>query len=418
MNANRKSRPLIPSPWPASHFIGEEEIQAVSEVLCNRSPSRFIGPNIQGFAKKLEAWYRNYLQRNTVAVASGTLALEICLRALNIGPGDEVLVPGYAWASCYSAVVRSGAIPRLVEIDETLGMDPVDLEKKIGLPTRAVMLVHMNGGCGRVKHVVDLCKEHELLLIEDVCQANGGKFEGHPLGSIGDAAVFSFQMNKTITSGEGGLIAFKGESSWRRAWVQHNHGYQHELPNGPDSYSSIESSWGVGARMNELTAAMVLTQTTKIERIVFEMKRRQRYLYEQLRRLPDVQFRPGTATENDIGSCLVLIWPDKARCETVVQETREMGVCTASGFGNLALTETGLHLYYNNLSLVNRRPLHPSGRPWNDPLNGFASEYRYAKGSLPQTDELLERTQLLYVSPAMEDEELQRTVDIFYEQMT
>jgi len=416
MKADREFQALLPDPWPGSHFIGEEETQAVMNVLCSRSLSRFMGPDVQGFAQRLEAWYSAFLGRKyTIAVSSGSTALTVCLSALDIGPGDEVLVPGYAWAACYNVIVRAGAIPRLVEIDETLTMDPNDLVQKISPHSRAVLLVHMNGGCGDVQHIVDLCKEHGLLLIEDVCQANGGKFNGRPLGSFGDMAVFSFRMNKTITSGEGGLISCGDEMLWRRAWMCHDHGYWHSPSKvHTTSNPSKESWWGLGARMSELTASVALAQAGKLQEIVHAMQAHQRILYERLANLPGVQFRPGTATENDIGNWLVLIWPDKARCEAIVCKTREAGVCTISGFGNLMLTEMGLHLYYNNLSLVNKIPTHSSGRPWNDPLNNFASDYYYGKGALPRTDQLLERTQLLYVSSVLTDEAIGKIVDIFY----
>lgn len=415
-NTNRESEALIPSPWPACHFIGDEEVQAVLRVLHSQSPSRFMGPDVQGFAQLLEAWYRAYLGRDYVVVVnSGTAALTICMRALDLGPGDEVLVPGYAWAACYNAIVWAGAIPRLVEVDQMLSIDADDLLRKISPHSRAVLLVHMNGGCGDVQCILDICREHSLFLIEDVCQANGGSLNGSPLGSFGDMAVFSFQMNKTITAGEGGIIACDDETLWQRAWMCHDQGYWRALANEHlDTNPPNQSLWGLGARVNELTAAVVLAQVEKLKKIVYAMQRRQRMLSERLTDLPGVQFRPGTATEDDTGNFLVLIWPDRAHCEAMVQKTRAAGVCTESGFGNLTLVETGLHLYYNNLSLVNRAPTHRSGRPWNDPLNKFAMNYCYGKGTLPKTDHLIERTQLLYVSPVLTDDAIQKIAGIFY----
>ena len=410
------AKSLLPDPWPACHFIGDEEIQYILRVLHGRSPSRFMGPNVQNFAEALEKWYIVHLGRDhAIAVSSGSNALSICLTALNIGPGDEVLVPSYAWAACYNTIIRSGAIPRIVEINETLTLDPDDLLRKIGSHSKAVLLVHMNGGCGDVQRFVDICKEYRLLLIEDVCQANGGMFDDRPLGSFGDMAIFSFQMNKTITGGEGGLIVCDDELLWQRAWMCHDQGYW-RTPSSIDSRNDlpIVSMCGFGMHISELTAAMVLAQTEILNKIVCAMQVRQQLLYDGLKKLPNVQFRPGTVSKNDIGNSLVMIWPDRNYCEKTVIKTRSAGVCTSTGFGNLMLSETGLHVYYNNSNLVNKVPTHSSGRPWNDPLNYFASDYSYRKGSLPLTDQILERVQLLYVSPVLTEEEIQNIVSIFH----
>ena len=407
---------LLPNPWPSCHYIGEEEIQKVVKVLQCKSPSRFMGPDIQGFACLLEEWYCSYLGRKyAIAVNSGTSALSLSLSSLDIGPGDEVLVPSYAWSACYSSIIRSGAIPRIVEIDESLSMDPEDLNKKISRHSRAVLLVHMSGSGGDIQRILNICKKHGLYLIEDVSQANGGKFNSRPLGSFGDVAIFSFQMNKTITAGEGGLIACDDENLWQRAWIVHDDGYWHKSSKAPDCFDNLETSWGVGARVNELTAAMLFAQTKKLDEIVHAMQIRQQMLCEGLKGLPGIRFRSCIEKENDIGSFLVLVWPNKFYCEEIVRRTREAGVCTESGFGNLTMSEMGLHLYYNNLSLINKIPTHYSGRPWNDPLNKFAKDYEYVKGTMPVSDNLFDCTQLLTVSPALTEDSISKIIRVFWE---
>ena len=176
---------LLPYEWPGSYYLGEEELANVAQVLKARSPFRFYGHDLQHFADRLEEAYRQRLGRNhALAVNSGTSALSIAMGALGLGPGDEVLVPGYFWVSCASAVVRAGAVPRLVEIDETFVMDPVDMAKKITSRTKAVLVVHMSGATGALDEILEIARNRNLMVIEDVAQANGGTFRGRPLGSL------------------------------------------------------------------------------------------------------------------------------------------------------------------------------------------------------------------------------------------
>src|SRR5690606_25223955 len=122
------------------------ERELVDQVLRAKSPFWFYGPDPQHMVDTFEQeWRDTFGHRHALAVSSGTVALGIAIAALDIGPGDEVLIPGYLWVSCVSAVVRSGAMPRLVDIDETFCLDPEDIERKIGPHTRAVLCVHMSG---------------------------------------------------------------------------------------------------------------------------------------------------------------------------------------------------------------------------------------------------------------------------------
>ena len=131
INLINEATDLLPYEWPGSYYYGDEEIEAALQVLRARSPFRFYGLDLQKCVERLEAAYCKRLNRKyAIAVNSGTAALSLALAALNVGPGDEALVPGYMWISCIAAIVRSGAIPRLVDVDETFCMDPADLEKK------------------------------------------------------------------------------------------------------------------------------------------------------------------------------------------------------------------------------------------------------------------------------------------------
>ncbi len=155
----------------------------------------------------LELEFKSRLNRSyALALGGGTAALNIALGALGVGPDDEVLIPGYLWVSCISAVVRTGAIPRLVDVDDTFCMCPGDLKKKINHRSKAVLVVHMSEAPGRIDEIMKVCGQGGLRVIEDCAQCNGGSSNSRPVGTFADIAIFSFQLNKNMTSGEGGMI--------------------------------------------------------------------------------------------------------------------------------------------------------------------------------------------------------------------
>lgn len=401
---------LIPYEWPGSYYFGTEELDAVSEVLRSRSPFRFYGHDSQRCTLRLEKAYSERLGRkHALALNSGTSALAAAVAALGVGPGDEVLLPGYLWVSCLGAVVHAGAIPKLVDVDDTFCMDPKDLRRKIGPHTRAVLLVHMSGAPGAVDEIADICRASNLRLIEDCAQANGGSYFGRPLGSFGDLAIFSFQLNKVISAGEGGLLVCDDDRMYRRAWAFHDVGYPRTAEGRLDTSDPECRLWGRGNRCSELSAAVLLAQFQKLDTITGAMRQRKYELKKRLADIPGLAFRRILDPGGDCGPFLILIWKDRQTCLNMVERTRAAGVRTGpSGLNNIPMTGWGLHLYYNNLSLVEKRGLNAAGRPWNDPLNAFAGDYTYGKGTLPVLDDLIERSSLLCIPPVLSESAIER----------
>jgi dTDP-4-amino-4,6-dideoxygalactose transaminase len=403
MNHTKNVDPLLPYEWPGSYYFGEEEIANVTAVLQARSPFRYYGHDLQHFTERLEEAYRRRLGRkHALAVGSGTAALSIAMGALGVGPGDEVLVPGYLWVSCLSAVVRSGAIPRLVEIDDTFGMDPEDAARRVTSRTKAMLIVHMSGGTGDLGALLTLADRHGIAVIEDVAQANGGSFRGRPLGSFGDVAIFSFQLNKNITAGEGGLVACDKDPLYRRAVALHDLGYPRNeagrlVMNDPDV-----QMWGIGSRMSELTAAVLVAQEAKLDLIIADMRRAHAELRRGIEGIAGARTRRLVDADGDCGNFLLIVWPSGDVCAAMVERSRGNGVTTGPlGINNVAMTDWGLHLYFNNASLVHKRGTTAAGFPWSSPENAFAAEYDYGIGTLPTTDDLFERSSLLAVPPVL-----------------
>ncbi len=406
---------LLPYEWPGSYFLGEEEIEAVTRVLLARSPFRFYGHDLQHCVDQFEQAYCDRLGRKyALGVNSGTAALSIALGAMDVGPGDEVLLPGYLWVSCISAVVRTGAIPRLVDIDDTFFMDPDDLERKITPHSKVVLVVNMSGTTGHIDRIVEIARRHNLLVLEDNAQANGASFRGRPLGSFGDIAIFSFQLNKNMTSGEGGIVVCDDRRLYDRAFALHDLGYARNEKGRLTTEDPDCQLWGQGSRMSELTAAVLLAQERKLDTITAAMRRANHHLYAGLAGIAGVRPRRVLDPEGDSGPFALLIWPDADTCEKMVAATRAAGVVTGpDGGNNIMMTDWGLHLYYNNASLVNRRGTNSAGRPWTDPANAFAADYTYGKGTLRQADDLFSRSSLLSVPPVLSAETCDRVVAIF-----
>jgi dTDP-4-amino-4,6-dideoxygalactose transaminase len=407
---------LLPYEWPGSYFIGEEEIDAVTKVLLARSPYRFYGHDVQHYADKVEDFFRKRLGRkNAVLVNSGTGALSTAMMAADVGPGDEVLMPGYMWVACLSAVVRCGGIPRLVEIDDTFTMDPDDLERKISPRTKAVLLVHMSGACGDVERIASICKKHNVLLIEDTAQANGASFKGQPLGSFGDMAIYSFQYNKNVTAGEGGMVVSDNDLLGAKAWAYHDVGYARNAAGRVDNTGPIQT-WGQCTHMSEVSAALLYAQVQKLDMITGKMRARNQQLYKGIGQIKGAKPRRLIDPNGDSGPFCLITWPTPEICTQMVELTRGSGVKPGPwGVGNIRMVDWGMHVYYNNVSLVEKKGVNSAGRPWSDPLNDFAKDYSYAKGSLPQLDDLIERSCLITVPPALTEEDGKRIIEIYHE---
>ena len=256
-----------PLPWelPGAHWIDDAEIQRITQVLKAKSPYRYYGLDLQHTTDKFEEAFRKRLNRRyALAVHSGTAAIQVALGALGIGPGDEVLLPGYMWVTCISSIVALGAIPRLVDIDETFCMDPADLDKKITKHSKVVMLVHNSGATTDIKKIRDIAKKANLYLLEDCAAAIGAKYQGKEVGTFGDIAIFSLQMNKNITAGEGGMVVCDDETLYQRSFAVHDMGYARNSEGILDTSLEGFQLWGIGARMSEITAAAKILGRTMI----------------------------------------------------------------------------------------------------------------------------------------------------------
>jgi 8-amino-3,8-dideoxy-alpha-D-manno-octulosonate transaminase len=230
-------------------------------------------------------------------VSSGTSALTVALASAGIGAGDEVIMPTFTFVASFESIMALGAVPVLVDIDDTLTLDPKAVEAAITSKTRCVMPVHMCGSMADLKALKTICDRHNLILLEDACQALGGTYEGKPLGSYGDLGCFSFDFVKTITCGEGGGIITNSEKYAIHADQYQDHGHDHI---GSDRGAETHPTLGYNFRISELNAAVGIAQLGKLDTILAIQKRNYTILREALASVEGVTFRsvPEGGVEN------------------------------------------------------------------------------------------------------------------------
>src|ERR671931_917 len=200
-----RTRPEPPM-FPGGMEVGDEELEALARVIRSKNVFRYYG--VGDGPQETDAFEREFAEhigaRHALLVNAGSAALICGLIGAGVGPGDEVIVPAYTWNATPNAVLASGALPVLAEVDDSLTLDPADVERKLTPRTRAILPVHMRGNAADMRSLVEVARARGVALVEDVCQAAGASFAGERLGTFGDAAAFSLQFNKIITTGEGG----------------------------------------------------------------------------------------------------------------------------------------------------------------------------------------------------------------------
>jgi len=367
-------------PGPGMVFIGDEEKRELLEVLEAGYLFRYGSPNNPAFKAKVYQLEHEIAQlvgvRHAVAVNSGTTALLVALSGLGVGPGDEVIVPGYTFIASMSAVIYARAIPILAEIDRTLNLDPKDVVARITPRTKAIMAVHMLGNPARLNELKAIADDHNLLLIEDCAQAFGASYKGKRVGSVGDAGTFSFNIFKMITAGDGGMVVTDDEESYGRFFGLHDQGHS---PLRVGIEIGQRPFVGLDFRMTELTAAVLLAQLRRLDDILDRLRANKRRFKDAIADLPGLEFREVTDRDGECATLLTVLFPS----EEAARGTAEM-------LGTKVVADSGWHVYSNMEQILCKRTITSEGCPFTCPLYR-GGEVRYEKGMLPQTDSILSR---------------------------
>ncbi len=262
--------------WPPIDDVDRRMVMASLE-----GDNHAFGPNCVAFEQGFAAWNGS---KYAITTNSGTAALHMGVAACDCQAGDEVLVPAYSWSSSATCVLHHNCIPVFVDIDfDTMNMDVDKIEEAITPRTRAIMAVHLHGLAMDMGRVMEMAQEHELKVIEDACQAHGAKYKGRKVGTLGHCAAFSFNQNKSLCSGEGGMFVTDDEEMLAKAKQLWSFG-ETRTPVGSRDYHAYALGWMY--RNNDLTAAFGRAQLTKLDRHLSEQRRNARRLAECLKDVP------------------------------------------------------------------------------------------------------------------------------------
>lgn len=392
-----RTKPL-PLEFPGMHFLDDEEIEAAVRVLKSRSPFRYYGIELRGEVDAFENEFAEFIGvKHALAVSSGSGALQTALSALGVGPGQEVIVPAYMWVAVIASVVNLGAIPVLADIDDSFTLDPSKVEQYITPRTTGIIVVHMSGAPANAPVLLQIARKHKLFLLEDCAQCAGGSIGGKNVGSFGDMGIFSFQMNKNMSSGEGGCVVTNDTRLYQRAVAAHDNGYARD-DSGRAIYDNLDLClWGRGCRLDEMRGAILRVQLKKLPKIIAHMRQSKYRIRHALAALPQVRLRRIIDQDGDTGPFLILTLQSAEEAKRISHALRAEGIATSpQGVNNVVMTDWGLHIYSNVVSLLNKTSIDGKGFPWSLAENRD-SKPQYAKGTCPVADSLFERSILLAI---------------------
>jgi len=312
---------------PGFELFGDKERNELNDVLENGVLMRYGFDGMRNGhwkAKALENELEKQLQvKHAQLVSSGTAAVSVALASAGIGSGDEVIMPTFTFVASFEAIMMLGAIPVLVDIDDTLTLDPKAVKNSITPKTKAIMPVHMCGSMANLDALVEICNDHDLILIEDSSQATGATYKGKPLGSIGDLGCLSLDFVKIITAGEGGAVLTNNETYYTHADNYSDHGHDHK---GNDRGAETHPFLGYNFRISELHAAVGLAQLRRLDEFVSIQKRNYTIIREALSIIPKVTFRTVPVGGEESYSFLSFFLPDLNTSRKVIRAFQEKGV--------------------------------------------------------------------------------------------
>lgn len=368
----------------AEPSVGEREIEAVAEVL--RSGRYVQGPKVKEFEERFAEYVGT---EHAIATNSGTAALHIALASTGIGPGDEVIVPALTFFSTVTSVIHNNAIPIFADIDpEIYCLDLEDMEKKITEKTKAIIPVHLYGHPAEMDQIMEIARDHDLLVIEDAAQAHGAEYKGRKVGSIGDIGCWSFYATKNITTGEGGMITTNYSNITERARLIRSHGLTSR-----DDHEVL----GYNYRMNEIAAAIGLVQLSKLDELNKIRAKNSMYL---LKKLEEVDWLETAKIKPYVKHAF--FW-----CPVRVDEVK-LGMKTKDLVASLR--ERGVEVRHRYVAPLYKQPMllnqnaYPKKCPFSCPFYG--KEIDYSRFGCPNTEKIAGKMIGLPNHPKLKREEL------------
>lgn len=341
------------SPWPS---YTEEEADAVRDVILSNKVNYWTGQECREFEKEFAAFTGS---KYAVALANGTLALDVALKALGIGEGDEVIVTPRTFIASISSVVNAGATPVFADVDlNSQNIEAYTIEAVLTTKTKAIVVVHLAGMPADMDAIMALATKHNLYVIEDCAQAHGAKYKGRSVGSIGHISAWSFCQDKIMTTGgEGGMVTTNDEQLWRKMWSYKDHGKSYEAvyerEHAP-GFRWLHESFGTNWRMTEVQAVIGRIQ---LKRMATWQAKRLNYaqqIWETAKQLPGLRVADISADVTHAAyKCYVFVEGDASLRDKIMQMINERGVPCFSG----SCSEVYLEKAFDNTGFRPEEPL-------------------------------------------------------------
>jgi len=368
--------------------ISEEEKKAVMKVMESQLLSSLAGNVVENFEKE----FAEYIGvKHAIAVNSGTAALHISIASLDIGPGDEVIIPPFTFIATASSILHNNAIPIFADINnQSYTLDPESVKKKISNKTKAIIPVHLGGVTADMGPLIDIAKENNLYIIEDACQSHGAKYNGKKVGSIGDLGTFSFYPSKNMTTGEGGIVTTNSSKLARQCRLLRHHG---------EPYWYVYNRLGWNYRMTEIQGALGRVQLKKLDEYIRIRNENAQYLTDAVNDISgiDPPYIPEYC-EPAYNYWIGRIHPD------VIGLDQDQFI---SKFPNSKI------LYPKPLyetKLFQKKIGYPKGCPWSCPFYG--EEIDYTKINLSIVEKVAKEIFALDIYPGISKEELDDNISI------
>ncbi|MBQ3123793.1 MAG: aminotransferase class V-fold PLP-dependent enzyme [Clostridia bacterium] len=378
--------------------IGKEEIDAVAKVIETKDFFK-INNSLHEAENAEEDIKKIFDVKHAIMMTSGHGALVSALIAMGVGPGDEVIVPAYTYIATAMAVVAAGAMPVIAEADETLTICPKDIEKKITKHTKAIMPVHIQGFPCNMDAIMEIAKKHNLLVLEDACQADGGTFHGKRLGTIGNAGALSFNFYKIVSAGEGGALLTNDKNIFDRALIYHD---SSAVAYFGDQLSDVDSMLFCGNeyRANEILSAIMREQFKRMDGILADLRANKKYISDAIADICEIV--PSNDIEGDCGTTLPI------RFESY---EKACAFANAEGINGTVPYDTGKHVYKNWTPIMTKTgALNPLMDPFKMEANkDIVPDYR--DDMCPKTLDLLSKTAYISINPDWTKEELDAMVE-------
>ncbi len=396
INGGTPIRETLLSPcWPGGRLYDEREAQAVYDVCMAKSPNRYSTQQKPGRVKTFEKGLAEFVGVNhALGVTSGTAAILVALKAAGIGPGDKVIVPACTFLASAGAVVCAGAVPVFCDVDDTLNLDPKKIGDVCDKYTKAIITVPLLGNPCQMDEIMAEAKKHNLIVIEDVAQSMGASLHGKKMGAWGDIAAFSMQMNKIITTGDGGAVVTNHEKMYERAVRYHDQGMFREKE-GFLTNDATDVFIGQNYRMSELTGAVACVQLERIDGIISEMRRIKKILKEELSSIDGLTFKRVIDDEGDIGSALVMFLPTKEQTQFFIKAMMAENIVFDCQYGGRPV--------YMIPQIFHQKTVDASGFPFNQ----FDEKIVYTEDMCPVALDMMPRNAFTFIEPSMTDKDIE-----------